>query len=152
MNTPKPIKRDTALQPLSREHHSALLFCMKIKTGFSKGVSAEKIKANADRFFKNHLVPHFETEEKFLFPILGNENKLVKQALEEHQLIVKLFADTLNIETSLKQIPTVLEKHIRFEERIMFNEIQQAATQEQLEIIKQVHPEESCADNPDDQF
>ena len=146
------IKRHHAIQQYSREHHHALLLCWKIKMGFSKGVSAERIKVYTDWFYKKHLDKHFEMEEKYMFPVLGSENKLIRQALEEHKLLSMLFADYTNIENSLKQIQIDLEKHIRFEERVLFNEIQNVATQEQLEKIKQIHSEELFVDNEKDKF
>ncbi|MHB8260005.1 MAG: hemerythrin domain-containing protein [Bacteroidia bacterium] len=152
MNLVKPLKRDFILQSLSRDHHHALLLCWKLKTGFLKGVSVERMKVYANWFYKNYLVKHFELEEKYVFPILGMENKLIKLAIEEHKLLSKLFTDNSNIEDSLKQIQAELEKHIRFEERTLFKEIQNIATQAQLEKIKQVDSEEKFIDNLADKF
>src|ERR1035437_8424440 len=152
MNMKKPLKRDIALQSLSRDHHHALLLCWKLKSGFLKGISAERIKVYANWFYKNYLVKHFELEEKYFFPILGSENKLIKQATEEHKLLSKLFTDNSNVENSLKQIQGELEKHIRFEERTLFKEIQNIATQAQLEKIKQVDSEKKFIDNLADKF
>lgn len=149
-----PIKRNPFLKSLSREHHHALLLCWKIKTGFSKGkgVSAQRIKKYADWFYTTHLLPHFDLEEKYVFPVLDSENKYVKEAIAAHRQLSTLFSDTSNIENSLKQIQVELEKHIRFEERILFNEIQKSATPTQLEKIKQVHTEEKFVDNLSDVF
>lgn len=139
-------------QLLSREHHHGLLLCWKIKTGFSKGVAADRIKNYADWFYKAYLIPHFEAEEKYVFTILGNDNGLIKQAIEEHRLLSGLFSDTSDIESSLKQIQTELEKHIRFEERILFNEIEKAASPEQLKEFEQNHTEGKFAENLSDEF
>lgn len=152
MHTEKPLKRNDAFQPVSRDHHHALLLCFKIKKGFSKGISADRIKKYSDWFYKNHILKHFELEEKFMFPVLGSENKLIRQALQEHLLLSKLFTDELHIKDSLKQIQTELEKHIRFEERILFGEIQKSATNEQLEQIRQMHSEEKFVDELSDEF
>lgn len=147
-----PIKRNEALQVLSREHHHALLLCWKIKTGFSKGVSPQRMKTYADWFYNTHLLPHFELEEKYVFPVLNGENKFVKEGIAAHRHLTKLFSEATNIEDSLAQIQIELEKHIRFEERILFNEIQKVATSAQLEKIKQVHIEEKFIDNLNDTF
>lgn len=147
-----PIKRYEALRLFSREHHHALLLCWKIKTGFSKGISPQRIKTYADWFYKIHLLPHFELEEKFVFPVLSSENKFIKEGIAAHRQLSKLFSDTSNIEDSLKQIQIELEKHIRFEERILFNEIQKAATSTQLEKIQQIHVDEQFVDNLKDVF
>ena len=152
VTTVKPIKRAEYLKALSREHHHGLLLCWKIKTGFLKTVSTTRIKAYTDWFFINYLLPHFKMEEKYIFPILGNENILIKQAIEEHKKLSDLFSNTTQIETSLKQIQEELEKHIRFEERILFNEIQNAATPEKLKAINHLHLNEKFIDNTTDAF
>lgn len=147
-----PLKRDVMLQPLSREHHFTLLFCWKIKTGFSKGIPVDRIKVYADWFYKNHLAKHFEIEEKLVFPILGIKNIHVSRAINDHRTLSKLFADTSNIGDSLKKIQIQLEKHVRFEERTLFNEVQSVATQEQLKSIQQIDSEEKYIDNMADAF
>ena len=74
----KPLKRAPELQPLSHDHHHGLQLCWKIRTGFSKQIEPDRIKKYSDWFYKTHLKPHFELEEKYVFPILGAENDLVK--------------------------------------------------------------------------
>jgi len=146
------IKRNPALKEYSKDHHQALLLCWKIQVGFSKGIAAERIKAYADWFYENHILEHFQLEEKYLFPVLGNENKLILQALEEHKILLALFTEPTQIETSLKQIQTLLKSHIRFEEQILFNEIQNAATPQELEKIAKFHRDEKYTDNLNDVF
>lgn len=150
----KPIKRDPSIQPLSRDHHLGLLLCWKIRKGFSKKVSPERIKAYADWFFETHLKKHFEIEEKFVFTILGIKSELIKQALKEHRLLEKLFLekDKSKIENSLTEISGELEKHIRFEERILFNDIQSLASAEDLENIREHHTDEKFCENTEDEF
>ena len=148
----KPIKRDENLKPFSREHHHGLLLSWKIKTGFNKNIEIDRIKKYADWFYLNHLNPHFIAEEKYLFPILGNDNDLIKRALSEHQNLRKLFESTSDIANNLHQIETDLNQHIRFEERILFNEIQDIASPEQLKAIQEIHQEEKFVDNISDSF
>ncbi|HZJ20989.1 MAG TPA: hemerythrin domain-containing protein [Pricia sp.] len=152
METKKPIKRSRDLQPLSRDHHHSLLLCWKIRTGFSKDVAVERIKRYADWLFEHHIRPHFEIEEKHLFPILGNSNERVKKAISEHRRLRRLFNDTEDIDKTLSLIEEELEQHIRFEERILFSEIQKVATEEQLKTISKVHTDEKFRDNTDDEF
>lgn len=148
----KPLKRREELKPLSREHHHALLLCWKIKNGFAKGISADRIKKYADWFFENHLVPHFEIEEKYVFTVLGDEHPLVKQAKNDHRLLETLFTDQKNVGSNLKAIEEKLHNHVRFEERVLFNEIQKHATDEQLNDIEIFHVEEKFVDNTEDPF
>lgn len=147
-----PIKRDKALVQVSRDHHHGLLLCWKIRTGFAKGVAIERIKRYTDWFFKTHLVPHFELEEKYMFPILGDKDELVKRALTEHRRLIRLFTETRSISKSLGLIEEELEQHIRFEERVLFKEIQKVASKEQLKPISELHDETNFQDNTEDEF
>lgn len=148
----KPLKRHKALQPLSREHHHGLLLSWKIRSGFNKKIETERIKTYADWFFETHLIPHFELEETHIFSILNEDHELVKRALAEHRRLKRLFADDEDHEKSLHKIEEELEQHIRFEERILFPEIQKAATEAQLELIADIHHEEGFVDKIDDEF
>jgi len=148
----KPIKRHKALQPLSRDHHQGLLLSWKIRTGFAKGISIERIKNYIDWFYKTHLSPHFKVEEKYIFPILGNDNVLVKKAIAQHRRLHRLFNSNLEIEKSLNRIEEELEQHIRFEERVLFHEIQKVATEQQLQFIMDHHNETTFLDSTTDKF
>ena len=152
MEKTKPLKRDPNLQPISREHHHTLLLCWKIRKGFSKNIEVERIKRYADWFFEEHIRPHFEVEEKYIFPVLGKEHELVKKALSEHRRLRRLFDEAENIEVSLSLIEEELDAHIRFEERILFPEVQEIASQEQLKDIKENHDELKFKDNTEDEF
>ena len=150
--TDKPIKRSEFLKPLSREHHHGLLFCWKIRAGIKKDVEVSRIKEYADWFYKNYLIPHFEVEEKYVFPILGNENGLIEKAVSEHRSLQRLFESTTEFQKNLNLIEEELEIHIRFEERILFGEIQKFATAEQLQTIQLNHSDEKFVDNMTDPF
>ncbi|MAP80824.1 MAG: cation-binding protein [Aequorivita sp.] len=139
MEKRKPIKRHSALQPLSRQHHFGLLFSWKIRKGFSKNVEINRMQAYAKWFFKQEIEPHFYDEETYVFPILEEGNELVERALKEHRQLKRLFNDTENPGKTLHQLEEELDAHIRFEERILFNEIQKVATEEQLQKIEEVH-------------
>ncbi len=148
----KPIKRNKALQEVSREHHHGLLLCWKIRTGFSKSIPEMRIKKYADWFYTTHLIPHFKLEENHIFPILGNNNKLVKKALSQHKRLHRLFNEKESPSKSLSLIEEELEQHIRFEERTLFNEIQKIATENQLTSISKILNDEKFNDNTDDPF
>lgn len=148
----QPIKRHIALQPLSRDHHLGLLLCWKISKGFAANIDPARMKKYADWFYQNHLIPHFADEEKYIFPILGDEHELIKKALAEHRRLRRLFEDDSDVIKSLRYIEEELEQHIRFEERILFNEIQSVATPEQLQIYADIHKEENFCENEEDAF
>ena len=129
---PNPIKRNEALKPLSRDHHHGLLLCWKIRQGIKLNIEPERIQKYLDWFWMSYLKPHFEIEEQYVFPILGNENELVKQALAEHRRLKRLFENEGELSKTNSLIEEELEKHIRFEERVLFNAIQSVASSEQL--------------------
>lgn len=148
----EPLKRAKPLQTLSREHHHGLLLCWKIRTGLKKSIDIERIKNYTDWFFKTSLESHFNIEEEFVFPLLGNDSELVKKALTDHRRLKRLFENTTDIKKSLSQLEEELESHIRFEERILFNEIQKIASPHELEMIMKLHSENSIYEDWGDEF
>ena len=147
-----PIKRHSALQGVSREHHHGLLLCWKIRIGLSKNVSMERIKVYVDWFYRTYLVPHFELEETYIFPIVGNDHPWVKKALSDHRRLIRLFTSTTADMKTLGQIQETVEQHIRFEERQLFNHVQEMANNKQLDIIEKQHSNEKFNDNISDPF
>ncbi|HUH51977.1 MAG TPA: hemerythrin domain-containing protein [Flavobacterium sp.] len=135
----KPIKRHESLKPLSREHHHGLLLCWKIRQGLKKEIALERIKAYVDWFWEQHLKFHFEVEEKYIFPVLPKEHPMVLQVLVEHRNIQNLILSQDNLLHNLQTLEKELDDHIRFEERVLFNEIQNTATPAQLSAIDQHH-------------
>ena len=138
--TENPIKRHKALQPLSRDHHHSLLLSWKIRQGFKKGIDPERMMVYVRWFWDAHLLRHFELEEKQIFPVLGNDNPMVKRALREHRHITRLFTSNYSDKgRTLVLIEEELDNHIRFEERQLFNTIQEIATEEQLQNLEKIH-------------
>jgi iron-sulfur cluster repair protein YtfE (RIC family) len=135
-----PIKRNSALLPLSHDHHQALLVSWKIRTGLRKAIEPQRIKKFCDFFYKSHLARHFKLEEEYIFPILGAGHELIAKALADHHKLSELFTQTQDDVNTLTRIEKELEEHIRFEERILFDEIQKIATEEQLNLAAAVHP------------
>lgn len=150
--TQKPLKRHKALQPLSREHHHGLLLSWKIRSGFSKNIEVKRIKTYADWFYENHLIPHFELEETHIFPVLNEDHELIKRALSDHRHLKNLFTEADDAHKALHKIEQELEQHIRFEERVLFPEIQKSATEAQLALIADIHQEAGFVDKLDDEF
>lgn len=148
----KPLKRVKELQQLSREHHHGLLLCWKIRTGFSRNVKPERIKKYTDWFYTKYLLPHFELEEEYVFPVLPSNNEFVKKALAEHRRLRRLFNQRISIEKNLGLIEEELEAHIRFEERVLFPEVQKVASREQLAKIAEIHHEDEFVENEKDVF
>lgn len=149
---PKPIKRHIALQPLSREHHQGLLLSWKIREGLKRNIEPKRIKKYVDWFWENHLQEHFEFEEAYLFPILGRADNMVKRAKKEHRRLKRLFNSQERVGINLSLIEEELVAHIRFEERVLFNEIQKIADKEQLALLEISHQHLSTAEDWKDEF
>ena len=133
-----PIKRHQALVSFSKEHHFGLLLVWKIRQGLANAVSAERISRYVLFFFNEDLKIHFKEEEELLFSKLPASDTLRIQAEEEHKEIYRLIAvitQTANDEKLLRQFADTLDKHIRFEERTLFNHLQTHVTPEELEEI-----------------
>ncbi len=86
-----------------------------------------------------HLLPHFSFEEEVVYPVLGLTDPLIEQALHAHQRIVALFQNLYEPARTLMHIVDELEAHIRFEEQVLFQHIQEVATPTQLARIERVH-------------
>ena len=86
-----PIKRHSALRPISHDHHQALLVSWKIRTGVRKSIDPQRIKRFCDFFYKSHLSTHFKLEEEYIFPILGDKHELITKALSDHHALSALF-------------------------------------------------------------
>lgn len=149
----EPLKRHESLKPLSREHHQGLLLCWKIREGLKKEISPERIKSYASFFYETQLIPHFRYEEEEIFPLLGENNQFVKQALSQHQRLIALFTEDFDPGQAIQEIATALEDHIRFEERVLFEQIQMQTRDEKLDRISAMKDSGKVdPDDWDDQF
>ncbi len=152
MENKKPLKRHRALKPLSRQHHFGLLFGWKLRQGFAEDISIDRLKAYANWFYLQEIKPHFKLEEDHIFPILDPKHPLIIRALKEHRRIEKFFRDEEDPKKSLSQLEIELEAHIRFEERILFPEIQEVATKEELRKIEEIHSDNDLKEEYSDPF
>lgn len=133
------VRKVSNLQPVLEEHHHALLLCTRIRKGLEKDVELERIRAYTDWFQATYLDPHFEIEEKYIFPILGN-NMRVRRALANHRRIRKLLSCSCENDRVLNLLEEELTSHIRFEERILFKEITNIEKLTEVEKQHQIIP------------
>lgn len=152
MEQTKPVKRHVALQSFSREHRIELLIGWKIRQGFRKNVSLSRIKKYTDWVFKNYVKPHFENEEKYILPLLDESDKIRKRIITEHRRLERLFNDNEDVKRALSLIEEELDAHIRYEEKVLFEKIQEIATEAQLEEIQRFHYEIKENENWNDKF
>jgi hemerythrin-like domain-containing protein len=134
----KPIKRSKQLAPLSREHHDGLLFSWKIRQGLENGTAFSKLRDYTIWFWQHHIKPHFYQEEKILLPYMPKDHPLAIQLKNEHahirELILHLDADA--DKHTFIILCDLLDRHIRFEERELFNFLEEILTPEQLDLIQ----------------
>ena len=134
-----PIKRHPAMVSFSKDHHFGLLLVWKIRQGLKKSIEAGRIGKYVLFFFSEDLLKHFWDEEKLLFSRLRADDLLRIQAEEDHAVIYHLIKDIRNQTEDtglLTQLADRLEKHIRFEERELFNHLQSVIGADELALIE----------------
>lgn len=149
------MKRHKSLIALSQDHHHGLLLSQLIKEGAPeyKGLPKDtdgKVKY-AMNAWEHELSKHFKSEETVLFPFVkGNDNVLdciLKEILLEHEQIKILFKSLTSVENKdiiLNDIGHALEAHIRKEERILFQRIQEIIPDEELnKLVGLIEPVKS---------
>jgi len=134
----KPIKRHEALQNLSREHHEILTFGLRLKKGIQKEANLKIMNAYIDWFWESYLESHFQLEENQLFPLYKDSN-LILQAESQHQELEVYFQKKNRNVAEIKLMYLLLEKHIRFEERTLFNKIQNELSAKELKHFEEKH-------------
>jgi hypothetical protein len=104
------MKRDPRLQPLSRDHHHALVLARRATRG-ALGI------AEVRRAYDAELAPHFAVEESALLPALyaAGRTDLADRMLHEHHEIQAALA-----REDLSSFGRLLTDHVRFEERDLF--------------------------------
>lgn len=141
------MKRHKALILLSHDHHKGLLLAQLLKKTAPayKDLPDDPVgKMNyAIEAYKSDLSIHFKDEEEILFPLLSNKSAeiddLINELLDEHKIIedgissLKASDDLVN---HLDAIGNILEKHIRKEERILFQKAQSILSDNELGVIE----------------
>lgn len=144
--TTGPIKRHPAIVQFSREHHFGLLLTWKIRQGLKNKIDPKRIAGYVLYFFDEDLKTHFAEEERSLFSKLEDADVLKQQALREH-VEINGFIDAIRVNKNsqelLVNLADTLEKHIRFEERVLFNHLQSLLTDAELAALAQEHPEKT---------
>ena len=129
----REMKRHRALQPFSRDHNVALI----LSRDLSRAPEADDVlcQALADRighYWRDELEDHFAEEERLLTPLARPSS--ARRLADEHRDIaarIRVVAQQAQAET-LRNLGTLLEAHVRWEERCLFVEIEEDASSEQL--------------------
>ncbi|MDH4234151.1 MAG: hemerythrin domain-containing protein [Gallionella sp.] len=127
------MKRNPALQPLSREHHTALTLAKACERAARSGV-AEQVSAACQRAIRAYAIelePHFLIEEQSLLPLLesAETQRLVQRTLADHQQLQALLKDLQQSNAyALERFGACLSAHVRFEERELFPALESVLT------------------------
>jgi len=156
MKSRTPIKRNAAIVELSKDHHFGLLLVWKTREGLKRSIEPERIGRYIIHFFETELKTHFKEEEELLFVEVPQDNKLRMQAEAEHKNIYEIIE---NIRTTpgdknlVQTFGNTLEKHIRFEERQLFNYLQENIPASTLsEIARQLQSKQKTPTEWSDVF
>lgn len=141
------MKRHNSLAILSRDHQKGLMLVQLLKKNAPayKGLPGDvdgKVKYALDTF-RSDLTKHFEDEEKILFPAAAGKSnqcdKIISELIDEHKFFNEKIPSLINSSNLIDEMDLIghkLEEHIRKEERILFNLIQDILTDEELENLK----------------
>lgn len=123
------------LQPLSREHHQILLLGFKLRQGFKKNIDPGRMLNYCRWFYKSYLYPHLKKEESCLSHCLGETSELIFSLKENHKTIEEAFLNLSPSRPSLEAFEKVVINHVRYEERVLFGEIQKSLSQTDLVFL-----------------
>lgn len=142
------MKRHPALVPLSRQHHDGLALGVMIERGLPDGAGPastaelERLREQALDLWQLEFRGHFDVEEQIVFPAARQAGQpgLVDTLIAEHEAI-RLQFDALERAPAseagplLDELRTALVRHIRTEERVLFQAMQEAMDEPQLEDL-----------------
>jgi hemerythrin-like domain-containing protein len=144
------MKRHATFVPLSREHHDGLLLATRLKQGGAALLRLWSHDPNWQaetvvRYFDDSLEAHFRVEEELLFPLAaalsGEGPALAERLVREHaelRDVVETFRRPQSqggIREDLVRFGTLLEAHIRCEERELFPLLEELLRAEELESL-----------------
>lgn len=132
----KKSSRNENLYVFSHEHHQGLIFTVRLRKAHQ--ASSETLKHYINDFWDNSLDSHFSNEER-LFLDLITDKELKQRFLKEHKQIRDLLRDIGDSEGEIvekaKRFGSLINDHIRFEERILFPWLQENLTLAELKKI-----------------
>lgn len=112
----------TQKDQLNNAHKCGLTLCEQITIGIKNNVPHQRIFEYCNWFCDTHIFPQFEIEEKIIFPFLEIEETTLKKLLSEHRKIKRLMHSKGDISKIINQVEELLELHIRFENKFMFQD------------------------------
>lgn len=134
------MKRVPELRNLSEDHHHGLALARKARKAAAgeEGFSTSDVWAEVEASFKAELEPHFRIEESLIGTVLEahGESRLAKRLFDEHEALREFFIPGGDrTPDDLGCFGKLLEKHIRFEERELFEVAQNTLNRDELSAV-----------------
>ena len=144
------MKRHPSLIPLSHDHHDTLVVAQGLIRGRPTAPRSDwptDRRAQADRlaaFYESTLEPHFAAEEAEVFPLaerlLPDHADLVKALRRDHddiraEIPALAACSDADLAVRLPALGARLEAHVRSEERVLFEALQNAAPPAELDRL-----------------
>jgi hemerythrin-like domain-containing protein len=136
--------RDKSLVPLSRQHQHALALCVRLDRALQSGqVELNAWQSEIHALFEQEIGTHFSAEEEVLFPSASRYPQLaviVEELRAEHQALRDLFRRAGSRElgkADLSALAETLTRHVRKEERVLFEGMQKAMSPAELAQLGQ---------------
>lgn len=134
------MKRASALQALSRDHHQALVIAQTLRR--ADGGTAARARDEFLAFWHSHGAHHFRCEEDILLPAYAGHGD------PRHPLVLEVLVDHVEIRhaagrlerseprvEALHELGARLANHVRLEERQLFPLIEAALPEKELEQL-----------------
>lgn len=132
--------RSGALEPLSHDHHEALVFVAALRRAHRAGDDPGPLAATAVAFWRDHLVPHFAEEEAVVLTVLQTgAPDVAARMIDEHRALRALAGAIADQPPAwdgpLGRLADTLAAHVRFEERDAFPTAERLAGEAQLAYL-----------------
>ena len=157
------VKRHESLAPLSREHHSHLVFAKRLRDGKPNNPKSNWPSNNDEQTLINHvkqyfmvdMLNHFKLEEEIVFKtyrgyLEDNDPKLdlLNYIINHHKIVKAKISELTDLTNKdlldkLKEIGFEIKNHIEKEEKKLFNDIQSTLPIDELISIKRELEEKS---------
>ena len=134
--------RDKSLIPLSHQHQHALALCVRIDRAQPiRDTDIEAWLSEIEQQFEPEIRNHFTAEESVVFPAALNFSELrplVAELISDHESLRQLLSQARERKLTASSLPRFAEQlstHIRKEERLLFERMQQLMSLEDLRIL-----------------
>jgi hemerythrin-like domain-containing protein len=124
------MKRHEALQPLSRDHHVALVAAQRLRRATDAAAARDEFLA----FWGEHGAKHFRVEEDVLLPLFArhgdpSDARIARMLVDHVRIRAQVLALPEDLE-ALHRLGEDLAAHVRLEEREVFPLIEETLSED----------------------